>query len=67
MCKLAVCKLHGNVKQGKDLEDNSHELEIAQLSHNLAKGLDILSKADAEQLNGTKEGVEPSPETEVKP
>lgn len=53
------------------MEDSSHELEIAQLSHNLAKDLEMLSSADSELVNrfhstDSKEKVgDPSPETEV--
>lgn len=54
------------------MEDSSHELEIAQLSHNLAKDLDMLSTADSEPSNryksigDSKEKIsEASPETEV--
>ena len=53
------------------MEDSSHELEIAQLSHSVAKDLEMLSIADGETPNryklGSKEKItDPSPETEVR-
>ncbi|XP_067941476.1 serine-rich adhesin for platelets-like isoform X2 [Watersipora subatra] len=57
-----------NLEQENVMED-SHELEIAQLSHNVAKDLELLSTADSDPPNRYKaaaraEVAKPSPETE---
>ncbi|XP_067941480.1 serine-rich adhesin for platelets-like isoform X5 [Watersipora subatra] len=53
----------------ENVMEDSHELEIAQLSHNVAKDLELLSTADSDPPNRYKaaaraEVAKPSPETE---
>ncbi|XP_067941481.1 serine-rich adhesin for platelets-like isoform X6 [Watersipora subatra] len=55
--------------QEENVMEDSHELEIAQLSHNVAKDLELLSTADSDPPNRYKaaaraEVAKPSPETE---